>query len=145
MNGTDRLPAISVRRSRLVAERARVEARLKAINQALGGGGTFGTVASTERVGAKGSNRRGRPRGAGVSPARRVIPIGSPSPSPTSLKRAAIAVLQNGKQWSREELVISVAEAGYRFKAMNPLNSLNTVVFSNPKEFRFKDGLVSLV
>lgn len=145
MTVNDRLQAISVLRSRLVTERARIEARIKAIDHALGGGGTVLTLAATERSGAKGSKRGGRPRGVGVSPASRLIQNDSPSASPTSLMRAAIAVLRAGKQLSREELVISVVEAGYRFNTTNPFNSLSTVVFSNPKEFRVKDGLVSLV
>ncbi len=132
-------------RSNLVAERARLEARLKAINQALGGGEAGGQLAAAERVEARESKRPGRPRDVRISSVRRVIQNRPSSGQTLSLKQAVIIALQGSQKLSREELVIAVVEAGYRFTATNPLDSLSTFVFGNRNIFRIQDGLVSLV
>lgn len=137
----DPLKVYALLRSNLIAEKSEVEARIRDINNAIGG---VTTPSNTETTSTK---RRGRP--ANTDKAKSVTSSG-PTPrrgrstSGASLKVAAIAALKGGKTLSRQDLLIAVVDGGYKFAAKNPLNSVSTLVYSNKKIFKVKSGKVSL-
>lgn len=134
-------------RSGLVAEKSALEARLREINRALGEGAAAPATAAA--VVAAPAARRGRPP-ASAAPAA-AAPSGKGkgrgrgrSTTGGSLREAAVSALQGGKSLSRQELLKSVMDSGYKFTAKDPLNSLSTLVYSNKKVFKAKSGLISL-
>lgn len=96
-------------REALAKEKTALEARLAAINAALGG---------------KASAVSGKP---------------GPKPGPRSRKRAknelsmkeAVVKALAAKPLSRTELLQAVLKLGYKFTAKNPLNSLSTLLYSD--------------
>lgn len=129
-------------RSSLIAEKDKVEARLRDITDALG---EVTTPSATEATFTK---RRGH---SPMTDAAKNVRSSGPnrrrgrSSSGGSLKDAAIAALKGGKSISRQDLLIAVVDGGYKFATKNPLNSLNAVVYSQKKIFKIKAGKVFLV
>lgn len=141
-------------RSGLVAEKSALEARLSEINRALGESASAPAHAPAAVVAAPAA-RRGRPPASASVASAAAAPAAAPSgkgkgrgrgrsTTGGSLREAAVAALQAGKSLSRQELLKSVMDSGYKFAAKDPLNSLSTLVYSNKKVFKAKSGLISL-
>ena len=140
-------------RSGLVSQKAELESRLHAINLALGESSAPAAVftasasappakrgpgrppkaalagADAPAAATKGGKRRGRGR----------------STDGTSLRDVAIKALLTHKVLGRQDLLKAVEAGGYKFSAKDPLNSLSTLVYSNKKIFKARDGQISLV
>jgi hypothetical protein len=115
---------IALRRS-LLTEKAALEARILEINRALSDNGSFGPVAGKATAPLAKAARRPRKR----------------LKNPLSLK-AAVAKVTTGKPLSKSEILEAVQKLGYRFTAKNPMNSLNTVLYSG-NNFKNQNGKFS--
>ncbi len=115
-------------RDAFVKEKADLEARLAEINAALGGGDT--SV----------SKGRGRKPGRAAASAK-VKRRGKRARNAISLKDAVLKVTAK-KPLGRKEILDGVVKAGYKFTAKNPLNSLNTLLYTTKgiKNFGGKFG-----
>ncbi len=103
-------------RDALVTEKADLEARLVEINAALGGGET---VAPKRR-----GQKPGRPAVAGKK-----IRRGKRAKNTIGLRDAVLTVTAK-KPLGRKEILDAVVKLGYTFTAKNPLNSLNTLLYT---------------
>ena len=116
-------------RSELGSERERLQARLHAIDEALGER-PLPSLSPIEGAGASAPSqpaRRGR-RAAGGG---------------QSLREHVIAVLQDGAK-TKEEVLSAVQSRGYRFSTNNPLNSLGVILYGKVPKFNRADGKFSL-
>ncbi len=111
---------IALRRS-LLTEKASLEARIHEINQAL--------------------NENGSAPKAGIAPARPRAKGAKRLNNPLSLK-AAVVKVTTGKPLTKPEILDAVQKLGYRFAAKDPVNSLNTVLYTG-KTFKNQDGRFS--
>ncbi len=107
-------------RSKLVAEKVALEARLQAINEALdipSPSQDSGRTATKGKPGRKPGGRR----------------------SPMSLK-VAVAKVTASKPLTREEIVEAVQKIGYRFTGKSPIASLGAVLYGNKSAFKNVGG-----
>lgn len=112
---------VSLRES-LLKRKATLEAELAKINSALG------EAAPAKASAAKAAPVRTRKR----------------AQNSVSLKAAVSDVIKS-KPLTRPEILKAVEKAGYTFTAKDPLNSLNTLLYSNKKVFKnFGDGTFGL-
>lgn len=114
-------------RNQITSERARITARLKEVEAALG---VFQvTVAPTKVTGKK--------RGPKPGSKRKVS-------NELSLKEAIVKAI-GSKQMTREQILEGVLATGYRFRTSNPLNSLNVILYGKKPKFSRKDGKFGVV
>lgn len=108
-------------RDSLLKRKAALEAELAKINAALG-------EAAPAKAAAKAAPARSRKR----------------AQNSVSLKSAVCEVLKT-KPLTRPDILKAVGKAGYTFTAKDPLNSLNTLLYSNKKVFKnLGDGTFAL-
>lgn len=113
---------VSLRES-LLKRKATLEAELAKINSALG------EAAPAKATAAKSAPVRSRKR----------------AQNSVSLKSAVCEVLKS-RPLTRPEILKAVEKVGYTFTAKDPLNSLNTLLYSNKKVFKnLGDGTFGLV
>ena len=109
-------------RDSLLKRKAALEAELAKINAALG------EAAPAKAAAAKAAPARSRKR----------------AQNSVSLKSAVSDVLKT-KPLTRPDILKAVEKAGYTFTAKDPLNSLNTLLYSNKKVFKnLGDGTFAL-
>lgn len=109
-------------RDSLLKRKAALEAELAKINAALG------EAAPAKAATAKAPPARSRKR----------------AKNSVSLKSAVSDVLK-AKPLTRPDILKAVEKAGYEFTAKDPLNSLNTLLYSNKKVFKnLGDGTFAL-
>lgn len=109
-------------RDSLLKRKAALEAELAKINAALG------EAAPAKPAAAKAAPARSRKR----------------AQNSVSLKSAVSDVLKT-KPLTRPDILKAVEKAGYTFTAKDPLNSLNTLLYSNKKVFKnLGDGTFAL-
>jgi hypothetical protein len=106
-------------RESLLKEKSNLEARLAEVNEALGSERS-GTLPRVTAVRARGGKR-----------ARNKV----------SLKDAVIQVT-SGKALSKSDILDAVRKIGYKFATDDPMNSLNTVLYTG-KVFKNSDGKFS--
>lgn len=114
-------------RASLTKEKAALEARLAAINRALGAAAPVPAPAAAvlrAKPGPKPGSRRKRAK------------------NDLSMKEAAVKVL-TGKSLSRHDVLKAVLALGYKFSAKDPLNSLSSLLYAD-KSFKNADGKFSL-
>ncbi|MEW6302609.1 MAG: hypothetical protein AB1705_04005 [Verrucomicrobiota bacterium] len=109
-------------RESLLKEKATLESRLAEVNAALGAEGSARAAAAAPA--------RGRGRG-GAKRAKNKI----------SLKDAVIQVT-SGKPLAKADILEAVRKIGYKFSTSDPMNSLNTVLYTG-KVFKNTDGKFS--
>ncbi|MCF7708852.1 MAG: winged helix-turn-helix domain-containing protein [Verrucomicrobia bacterium] len=131
-------------RSKLFEEKVELEERLQKINEVLGQQETPVTQATTgNTTTAKPKATRGRPRGR---------PKGKPKGRPKSkgvrgtrnkmsLRDAIIAVTSE-RPMSKEEILNGVQKLGYHFSTKDPINSINSILYSK-KQFKKEGGKFS--
>ncbi len=107
-------------RASLSKEKASLEARLAAINLALGGSAGIAT-----KLGSKPGSRRG-PR----------------AKNSMTMKEAMVRALAT-KALDRKDLLNAVLKLGYKFTAKNALGSISTVLYTD-KSFKNTDGKFSV-
>ena len=115
----DSLKQFTQLRESLLKRQAAVQAELKQISAALG---AFGSVAPSTatpviRAGVKTPKERGARKRAENS---------------ISLAEAVLTVTK-AKPLSKPEILAAVEKLGYKFTAKSPLNSLNTLLYTNKK------------
>jgi hypothetical protein len=138
---------VALRRS-LESEKAQLETRLAAVNQALGTESHFAPEAPVVFEG------RGRPRltGGGLGkkhakhragPGSAVKRRGNLGGNAMSLREAVVQVT-TPKALTKKEILAGVDKLGYKFTTKDPTNSLNQILYksTNPK-FRNADGKFS--
>ncbi|MFM8471554.1 MAG: hypothetical protein ACKODH_16590 [Limisphaerales bacterium] len=112
-------------RESLTKEKAGLEARLAAINRALGAPVPV-IAALRAKPGPKpGSRRRGKR-----------------AKNTLSMKEAAVKAV-TGKSLSRHEVLKAILALGYKFTAKDPLNSLSSLLYSD-KSFKNTGGKFSV-
>jgi hypothetical protein len=122
-------------RSSLIQEKAKLENRLREINEALGeeaqtsapqgaGRGRQSTAATS--AGSRGGRGRGRRSASGG----------------LSLKEAVLQVTAKGPL-TKEEILEAVKQLGYRFSTNNPLNSLGVILYGKNPKFKNENGRFS--
>ncbi len=109
----------SLRRS-LLAERDRLDARLRAINAVLGD-----EPASAVQAAKPGKVKRS-----------------TRAKNDLSLKEAVVKVT-TGKALTKEEILESVKKLGYTFTTSKPLNSIKVVLYGKKPKFKNSDGKFS--
>lgn len=120
-------------RDSLTKEKAGLEARLAEINRALGSADSA-DVASAARSKAadSGAAKAGRPPGKTRKRAQ----------NSKSLRDTVVEALAQ-KPLNRQEILDAVLKSGYVFSAKDPLNSLSTLLYTDKKSFKNKDGKFS--
>ena len=110
-------------RDSLTQERARLESRLREIDNALGqsGSGSSAPAAPREKRAARGGRSRG----------------GSPS------LRELVLQVTTARALKKEEILEAIKQAGYKFTTKNPLNSLGTILYGKNPKFKNEDGRFS--
>jgi hypothetical protein len=112
-------------RAALTKEKAALEARLAAINRALGAASPAPAAAPQRaKPGPKPGSRRKRAK------------------NDMSMKEAAVKAL-TGKSLDRHEVLKAVLALGYKFSAEAPLNSLSSLLYAD-KAFKNANGKFSL-
>jgi len=137
-------------RSGLVAEKAKLESRLNEINSALGSSPAPAASSPAAPAAAPAKRGPGRPPSAAKAAAPAAPKAGKRrgrgrSTDGTSLRDVAIKALLTHKVLGRQDLLKAVETGGYKFSAKDPLNSLSTLIYSNKKIFKARDGQISLV
>jgi hypothetical protein len=121
-------------RNALIQRKQALESELLHINRALeiqaGAGSAAGKSAPVASVGAPAS-RKGPGR-----PARKAR--GKRARNEISLKDAVLAATK-AKPLTKPEILKAIEKAGYKFSAKNPMNSLNTLLYSD-KGFKNHGG-----
>lgn len=123
-------------RDSLTKEKAVLEARLAEINRALGtsaAAGASAVVAAARGGAAKAAAKVGRPAGKTRKRAQ----------NEKSLRDTVAGVLAQ-KPLNRQEILDAVLKTGYVFSAKDPLNSLSTLLYTDKKTFKNKDGKFSV-
>ena len=110
-------------RESLTKEKVALETRLAAINRALGSA-VPGVIAARAKPGPKPGSRRKRAK------------------NEMSMKEAAVKALA-GKSLSRQDVLKAVLALGYQFSAKDPLNSISSLLYSDPS-FNNSSGKFSL-
>ena len=119
---SDPLKAFVALRTSLEAERAKLTARLREVDAALG---TIVTVAATAA----------KPASAPALKQKR-------AKNELSLKEAVLQAL--GKSaLSKADLLAAVKKLGYQFAAKNPTSSLNALLYGKKPKFKSQDGKFS--
>jgi hypothetical protein len=122
-------------RDSLTKEKAGLEARLAEINRALGSANSA-AVASAAGVklasAGTGAAKAGRPPGKTRKRAQ----------NSKSLRDTVVEALAQ-KPLNRQEILDAVLKSGYVFSAKDPLNSLSTLLYTDKKSFKNKDGKFS--
>ncbi|MDA1275089.1 MAG: hypothetical protein O2960_13735 [Verrucomicrobia bacterium] len=108
-------------RESLQKDKVMLEERLSQINRALSGGGSSGP-APKQMSAPSAKKRRSRK-------------------NKMSLK-AAVAEVTKAKALTKPEILTAIDKLGYQFSAPNPINSLNTVLYSN-RQFKNVKGWFS--
>ena len=121
----DSLKQFTRLRESLLKRQAAVQAELTQISNALG---AFGSVAAAPTPPAT--------RGGGKAPANRRG--GKRAENAMSLAEAVLTVTKE-KPLSKPEILTAVEKLGYKFAAKSPLNSLNTLLYTN-KQIKNYDG-----
>ena len=109
-------------------ERSELEARLGAINEALGAMSVPSFTPSRPDVATRIPRRAGRGKRGGGG---------------TSLREHVIAVLQQAPK-TKEEVLNAVMARGYKFATSNPLNSLGVILYGKNSPFNRADGKFSI-
>src|SRR5262245_4887769 len=112
----DRLKKFVALRQALLEEKAHLEQRLEQLDQALAWNGSGQTIRPSPPL----SARPKRPK------------------NPLSLKAAVMQVTRN-KGLTKPEILSAIRKLGYRFTAKDPVNSLNTVLYTR-KAFKNQGG-----
>lgn len=123
-------------RDSLTKEKAVLEARLAEINRALGtsaAAGASAVVAAARGGAVKAAAKVGRPAGKTRKRAQ----------NEKSLRDTVAGVLAQ-KPLNRQEILDAVLKTGYVFSAKDPLNSLSTLLYTDKKTFKNKDGKFSV-
>jgi hypothetical protein len=110
-------------RESLTKEKLALETRLAAINRALGSA-VPSALTARAKPGPKPGSRRKRAK------------------NEMSMKDAAVKAL-TGKSLSRHEVLKGILALGYKFTAKDPLNSVSSLLYSDPS-FKNQDGKFSL-
>lgn len=116
-------------RDSLVQEKAKLEDRLREINEALGATAPASSAArssTTPSAPATRGRKGGRRRGAGG----------------ISLRDAVLQVTSKGPL-TKEEILQGVKQLGYRFSTNNPLNSLGVILYGKNPKFKNENGRFS--
>ena len=121
----DSLKQFTQLRESLLKRQAALQAELTQISTALG---AFGSVASEPTTPAA--------RGGGKAPAKRRG--GKRAENALSLAEAVLTATK-AKPLSKPEILSAVEKLGYKFSAKSPLNSLNTLLYTN-KQIKNYDG-----
>jgi hypothetical protein len=116
-------------RASLTKEKANLEARLAAINRALGSS-SIASAAATQR--AKSGPKPGAKPGPKPGSRRKR------AKNEMSMKAAAVKAL-TGKSLDRHEVLKAVLALGYKFSAKDPLNSLSSLLYAD-KAFKNANG-----
>lgn len=116
----DPLKQFVVLRESLLSRQAELQAELKSINEALGVAGV--AVAAAAAVPAAAGKRRGRAPGTRGG--------GRRAKNSLSLKEAVLTVTK-AKPLAKPEILTAVAKLGYKFAAKDPMNSLNTLLYTD--------------
>ena len=116
----DPLKQFVVLRESLLSRQAELQAELKSINEALGVAGV--AVAAAAAVPAAAGKRRGRVPGTRGG--------GRRAKNSISLKEAVLTVTK-AKPLAKPEILTAVAKLGYKFAAKDPMNSLNTLLYTD--------------
>ena len=111
-------------RAALKQEKAQLESRLAAINHALSETSAPVNAVVAAPAGAKASPPAPRRRGRAANK--------------LSLKEAVVQVLSAGPL-DKKEILSGVSKLGYKFKASDPMNSLNTLLYT-PGNFKNLGG-----
>lgn len=121
-------------RDSLTKEKASLEARLAEINKALGSANSavVASVAGAKLDASKGASKAGRPPGKTRKRAQNT----------KSLRDTVVEVVTQ-KPMNRQEILDAVLKSGYIFSAKDPLNSLSTLLYTDKKTFKNKDGKFS--
>ena len=112
-------------RASLTKEKVKLEARLAAINRALG-------TPSSAPVGVVARIKNGPKPGSRRKRAKNVM----------SMKEAAVKVL-TGESLDRHDVLKAVISLGYKFSAKNPLNSISSMLYAD-KAFKNAKGKFTL-
>lgn len=125
-------------RDSLTKEKAALEVRLAEINRALGGdsGAANSAVAAAPRARAGAAKEETRAPKAAGRPRKR-------AQNNKSLRDTVVDSLAN-KPLNRQEILEAVLKSGYVFSAKDPLNSLSTLLYTDKKTFKNKDGKFSV-
>jgi hypothetical protein len=125
----DALKQFVTLRDSLTKEKAQLEARLAAINQALGTNGVGDSAradSSQADRGTRGVARRPRTRpGGGVT------------------LREAVTKLTSARPLTKKEIVAALPTTGYKTKSTNPANLLNALFYGKNAAFKNVDGKFS--
>lgn len=116
----DPLKQFVVLRESLLSRQAELQAELKGINEALGVAGV--AVAAVAAAPAVTGKRRGRAPGTRGG--------GRRAKNSISLKEAVLTVTK-AKPLAKPEILSAVAKLGYKFAAKDPMNSLNTLLYTD--------------
>ncbi len=124
-------------RDSLTKEKAALEVRLAEINRALGGDSAAANsgAAAAPRAKAGAAKEETRVAKAAGRPRKR-------AQNNKSLRDTVVDSLAN-KPLNRQEILEAVLKSGYVFSAKDPLNSLSTLLYTDKKTFKNKDGKFS--
>lgn len=111
-------------RASLTKEKVKLEARLAAINRALGTPSSAPVGVARAKTGPKPGSRRKRAK------------------NDMSMKEAAMKVL-TGESLDRHDVLKAVISLGYKFSAKNPLNSISSMLYAD-KAFKNAKGKFTL-
>jgi hypothetical protein len=129
MSKIDALKQFASLREALSKEKSELESRLAEINQALGSVTSYTASA---------------PRASYFTPPRRGVGAGAPGAgrrgNPASLKNMILEATKN-KPLSRQEILEAVQNAGYKFVAKEPLNSLGTILYTSKEIKSYGRGI----
>lgn len=117
-------------RASLTKEKAALEARLAAINRALGNAAPVAehSAKSASKPASKSSPKAGA--------------RGKRAKNEMTMKEATVKAL-TGTSLGRQDVLKAVLALGYKFTASDPLNSLSSLLYAD-KTFKNKDGKFSL-
>ncbi len=118
-------------RNALQQRKQELESELVHINRALGVQSTVAPTVAPTPVAPAAPARRGRKPGA-------VKVSGKRARNEVSLKEAVVAATK-AKPLAKPEILAAIAKNGYKFSAKNPMNSLNTLLYSD-KGFKNHGG-----
>jgi hypothetical protein len=123
----DTLEQFVTLRRQLTEERSALETRLRQINEALGEISPPSLSALAGATPFSGGARRGR-RAAGGGP---------------SLRELVLDILKGGPK-TKEELLATVQQRGYKFSTGNPMNSLGVILYGKNPKLRRVEGRFAL-
>ncbi len=126
----DPLKQFVVLRESLLKRQAQLQDELTSINAALGVANAAVAAAPVASASAPVAKALGRPRG----PRRG----GKRAQNSMSLKEAVLTVTK-AKALSKPDILTAVAKLGYQFTAKSPMNSLNTLLYTD-KQIKNTDG-----